>query len=283
VRQRVGRQGPVEQQAAARPGVQAAASSCPAASMGDEHADHGHDVHFESADAGASLTYPQQAGTVRKNGFLVIKGRPCKVRPLVAPADRSPSLCGRVAGARLRICTPCCDAAAPARGVRWRCAHCYKSRLLSARAVLDCGSCMLQVADVSTSKTGKHGHAKCHFVAIDIFTGKKYEDLTPSSHNCDVSCRRLQAGLPAAFPCASPSCELTQCQCCADPARHPPGVHAAGHQRGWLCERPAWRWETRAVACHSPFVAQRRWAAAACSGSMKRLHCELSAVPSIRS
>ena len=44
--------------------------------MAEEH----HDVHFESADAGASLTYPQAAGTVRKNGFLVIKGRPCKVR-----------------------------------------------------------------------------------------------------------------------------------------------------------------------------------------------------------
>jgi len=81
-----------------------------------------HDEHetFESADAGASLTYPQQAGTIRKNGFIVIKGRPCKV------------------------------------------------------------------VDVSTSKTGKHGHAKCNFVGVDIFTGKKYEDMTPSSHNMDV-------------------------------------------------------------------------------------------------
>ena len=36
---------------------------------------------FESkADAGASKTYPQQAGTIRKNGYIVIKGRPCKVR-----------------------------------------------------------------------------------------------------------------------------------------------------------------------------------------------------------
>ncbi|KAG2431641.1 hypothetical protein HYH02_013218 [Chlamydomonas schloesseri] len=80
-----------------------------------------HEVEtFESADAGASLTYPQQAGTVRKNGYIVISGHPCKV------------------------------------------------------------------VDVSTSKTGKHGHAKCNFVAIDIFTGKKYEEMTPSSHNVDV-------------------------------------------------------------------------------------------------
>lgn len=34
---------------------------------------------FESADAGASLTYPMAAGSIRKNGFIVIKGRPCKV------------------------------------------------------------------------------------------------------------------------------------------------------------------------------------------------------------
>ncbi|GKU87200.1 hypothetical protein SLEP1_g1643 [Rubroshorea leprosula] len=77
--------------------------------------------HFDSkADAGASKTYPQQAGTIRKNGYIVIKARPCKV------------------------------------------------------------------VEVSTSKTGKHGHAKCHFVGIDIFSGKKLEDIVPSSHNCDV-------------------------------------------------------------------------------------------------
>ncbi|GMP33389.1 hypothetical protein CsSME_00006732 [Camellia sinensis var. sinensis] len=35
--------------------------------------------HFESkADAGASKTYPQQAGTIRKGGHIVIKGRACK-------------------------------------------------------------------------------------------------------------------------------------------------------------------------------------------------------------
>jgi len=82
----------------------------------DEH----HDVHFESTDSGASKTFPMQAGNIRKNGYIVIKGRPCKV------------------------------------------------------------------VDVSTSKTGKHGHAKCNFTALDIFTNKKLEDLQPSSHNCDV-------------------------------------------------------------------------------------------------
>merc|ERR1719221_1394740 len=43
-----------------------------------------------------------------------------------------------------------------------------------------------KVAEISTSKTGKHGHAKAHIVALDIFTSKKYEDLCPTSHNVEI-------------------------------------------------------------------------------------------------
>jgi translation initiation factor 5A len=40
-----------------------------------------------------------------------------------------------------------------------------------------------KVIDVSTSKTGKHGHAKINITGIDIFSGKKYQESSPTSHN----------------------------------------------------------------------------------------------------
>ena len=43
-----------------------------------------------------------------------------------------------------------------------------------------------KVADVSTSKTGKHGHAKCNFIAYNIFNNKKLEDMIPSTHGTTV-------------------------------------------------------------------------------------------------
>ena len=37
--------------------------------------------------------------------------------------------------------------------------------------------------EITTSKTGKHGHAKANITGIDIFTGKKVCDICPTSHN----------------------------------------------------------------------------------------------------
>lgn len=43
-----------------------------------------------------------------------------------------------------------------------------------------------KIVSMKTSKTGKHGGAKVHFFAIDIFTDKKYEYLEMSTANIDV-------------------------------------------------------------------------------------------------
>ena len=43
-----------------------------------------------------------------------------------------------------------------------------------------------KLVEMSTSKTGKHGHAKASIVGIDIFTKKKYEDSCPTSHSIDA-------------------------------------------------------------------------------------------------
>merc|ERR1711990_1339578 len=84
-------------------------------------ADEQNDADFEvnTGDAGASLTVSVEAGSIRKGGYIMIKGKACKVK------------------------------------------------------------------DVSVSKTGKHGHAKCKFSASDIFTGATCEELCPSTHNID--------------------------------------------------------------------------------------------------
>jgi translation initiation factor 5A len=64
-------------------------------------------------------------------------------------------------------------------------AHCVPKQ---ASAIRKGGHAMLKdhpckIADLSTSKTGKHGHAKVKMTGICVLTDKKYQELYSSTHN----------------------------------------------------------------------------------------------------
>lgn len=43
-----------------------------------------------------------------------------------------------------------------------------------------------RIVELSTAQPGKHGHSKVHIIGVDIFTGKKHEDICPSKENVEV-------------------------------------------------------------------------------------------------
>jgi len=43
-----------------------------------------------------------------------------------------------------------------------------------------------KITELSTSKPGKHGHAKLSITGIDIFTGKKYDHVAPAHSTVEI-------------------------------------------------------------------------------------------------
>merc|ERR1719456_1052143 len=43
-----------------------------------------------------------------------------------------------------------------------------------------------KIVDIATAKPGKHGSSKCAFTGIDIFTGKKVEEIYSSHASCNL-------------------------------------------------------------------------------------------------
>merc|ERR1712137_919965 len=81
---------------------------------------------YETGESGASKTIPCQAGSLKKGGYAILKGKPCKIQ------------------------------------------------------------------EITTSKAGKHGHAKASIVGTDIFTDKKIRRFLPyfSQHGRPYRCQK---------------------------------------------------------------------------------------------
>ncbi len=48
--------------------------------------------------------------------------------------------------------------------------------------------------EYSTSKPGKHGYTHAHFSALDLFTGRRHEDIMPTLHNVEAPVGALARG-----------------------------------------------------------------------------------------
>ena len=126
--------------------------------------------------AGASATYPQQCSALRQGDYVMIKGKP--------------EWWWRQLPGRTIVRFDLMDGSLkfPNVGIGFAPSYVsvnHRAGQIFALLVLPLGR-PCKIVEMSTSKTGKHGHAKVHLVALDIFTGKKLEDICPSTHNMDV-------------------------------------------------------------------------------------------------